>query len=178
MATGIRPVGIFTTERTANFEYESISFPGPSGPGTLRKDGADFVWQYANVGGDAPRHEIFMRALSADFLMEYAAGDWVLGSSYEDYVSGPYNTGGWRLEAEMSYSRLGGSRSLASIIERAMIAQGSDGSLISELEATYRQRVEVLAEWRREKFGEIEEGLERVRSRLLGARLPDAEPDA
>ena len=65
---------------------------------------SDFFWEFANEGDEAVgADDTFMRPLSADFLMESVAGDWVIGSSPEEYIGGPYSTvdsGGWRFEAE------------------------------------------------------------------------------
>ena len=161
----IRPVGIITFgEWTPQLECESIEFPDYDEPGRFRRDGVDYFWVFAEFEYDLPEAAV-VRPLTADFLMEAVDGDWQIGSSWKDKLTqGPDE---WRAVADRGHSRLGGPSNLASIIERAVTAQGEDGTLVKELEASYRDKVEALAAWRRDKFGEIERGLERVRSQLL-----------
>ncbi len=164
----IRPVGVITfSEWTPDLECESIEFPDYDEPGRFRRDGVDYFWVFAewddSEGPSGP--DAFVRPLTADFLMEAVDDDWRIGSSWQDKLTrGPDE---WRAVADRGHSRLGGASNLASIIERAVTAQGEDGTLIKELAAAYRKKVEALAAWRRDKFGEIERGLERVRNQLL-----------
>ena len=161
----IRPVGTITFgEWTPQLKCDSIEFPDYNEPGRFRRDGVDYFWEWAEFEYDLPEAAV-VRPLTADFLTEAVDGDWQIGSFLEDKLTqGPDK---WRAVADRGHSRLGGASNLASIIERAVTAQGEDGTLITELEASYRNKVEALAAWRRDKFGEVERGLERVRSQLL-----------
>jgi hypothetical protein len=199
LRSGVRPVGVFThrlsltpTRLGPIVESRTIDdmlsgwMPDDFLSGWWRlsissKDGPiQAAWRFAD-GEDVvaveksshPDPDVYIKPLDAEFLMAPEPGAWHLEGSLAKPLQ-------WRDDADSEFSRLGRETSLAAIIERTLHARGEDGTLISELVAAYRRKVDALAAWRRRTFGRIERSIERVRAELLAAELPDrnADPDA
>lgn len=112
-----------------------------------------------NEDYDAPP-DIRIVPLTADWLLSDHGSRWLVKNI------GKRGDGGWQLVVSFTQSRLGGAKSLPSIIERGLSLDSEQIGPIAEMRQVYERNVSALKEWKALADHQIQTRLGSVEARL------------